>query len=61
MVFKITTQAEMVAYPHRDATLVCDASEHILRSHICLQDLKIQFEYKSNLTSVVSELANHKV
>ncbi len=58
MIFKILTCAEVVAYPCRNATIICGASEHILESCICLQDLKIRFDYKSNLTSAIKELAN---
>ncbi len=32
MIFKISSQAEVVASPCRNATIVCGASEHILGS-----------------------------
>jgi hypothetical protein len=34
-VIEISTHAEVVTYPCRNATIVCDASQHILGSCIC--------------------------
>jgi hypothetical protein len=61
VVFKILTQAEVVAYLRRNATIVCGAYEHIVGSCICLQDSKIQFNYELNITSAISKLANQDI
>ncbi len=37
VIFRILTRAEVVTYPHRIVTIVCDASQHILRSCICFE------------------------
>ncbi len=50
-VFKISHQAEVVTYPHRNVTMVCGASYHIF------QDTKIQFGFKSNLTSAIGNFS----
>jgi hypothetical protein len=52
-VFKISRRAEVVTYPRRNVTMVCGVSHHIFGSCIYLQDTKIRFNCKSNLTSAV--------
>ncbi len=47
----------VVTYLRRNVTLVRGASYHLLGSWIP-QDSKIQYDFKSNLTSVIGDLAN---
>jgi hypothetical protein len=56
-VFKISCQAEVVTYPRRNVTMVCGASHHIFGSCIFLQDTKIRFDFKSNITSATSNFS----
>jgi hypothetical protein len=37
--------------------MVCGTSYHIFGSCIYLQDTKIQFDFKSNLTSVIGDIS----
>ncbi len=55
--FKISHQADVVTSPRSNVTMVCGASHHIFGSCIYLQDTKIWFNCKSNLTSVISNLS----
>jgi hypothetical protein len=56
-VFKISHQAEVVTYPRRNVTMVCGVSHHIFGFRIYLQDTKIRFDLKLNLTSAISNLS----
>ncbi len=56
-VFKISHQAGVVTYPRRNVTMVYGASYHIFGSCIYLQDTKIQFNLKSNLTSAIGNFS----
>jgi hypothetical protein len=56
-VFKISHQAEVLTYPRRNVTMVCGASYHTFGSCIYLQDTKIQFDFKSILTSAIGNFS----
>jgi hypothetical protein len=56
-VFKISHQAEVVTYPRRNVTMVCGASHHKFGFRIYLQDTKIQFDFKLNLTSAIGNFS----
>ncbi len=54
VIFNISTQAEVVSYSTRNATIVCGMSWHILGSCICFQDTKIRYNCKPYLTSAIN-------
>ncbi len=47
--------------PHRNATIVCGASWHILGSRICLQDTKIWYNCKPYLPLELSYFENRDI
>jgi hypothetical protein len=46
-----------MTYSHRNVTMVCGASHHIFGSCIYCQDTKIWFDFKSSLTSAISNFS----